>query len=1723
MVNDIENVSISLGSSGSGEHPLVRQARLLRIKANKLMEAYEAVNSDLTKFLLSEVELDLDELVSANFEEISVDQDYERISSIVTDCKETVKLVNNAINFASGLSSSYRSFDKDQLEDIKVKLKPFFFSGELKEWRSFWDRFNANIHSKKKMEIITKFTFLLECLKGGALEVVKGLEITVKNYEVAILRLRSRYDDPKKLVVSYYEELRQVEHSDASFNQRGNFDTIQKLLKNLESVGIVIDHDILRMIIMSKFSRDTLRNTLRHIKRNPDRSFSVENLMIAIDETLLIEEDIDVALVKETPLKKSETKVVSGSFVGGHSSKARSSSSGPIRKNRRKECIFCSETSHKSEDCVRFGSLASRRAALSKKDLCHRCLGKNHIAKNCSTSPVCTICKKLHLSAMCVNHMIAMSEKRKANKAKALNEKKGTFLQTFFCKIRNPSNPRSTIEVRGLLDPGSLHSYVNERICRALKLRINDSVSLACYRFGSSDTYDINTHSVELELVNNQSQSRFVSLTSSPCITGKFRTCPDSTLVKHSLPKDLVYADPDIFEENQKTLDILIGGDHYNDFVDLNQIKKLDNGILLLKSIFGWIPMGAITSVSRSTTSTLLSLSAPKSNSEEENIIAFDAFSESDTLELCDISKFWSLEMVGIKPSELENDNDKVIDHFRRTSRIVEGRYEVCWPWKLLNPELPSNYRMARARLRTLVASSDLTKLTAYNNVFKEYLEKGIIEEAPPQSNYLTHYLPHRAIFQKGKIRVVYNASASSKGGRSMNSLVHKGPSLQENIVMLLVNFRINTVGITADIEKAYLQISLNRVDRDCVRFLWIKDLNKPAEGDNILYVRFARVPFGVNASPYLLNMVIQEHLSSEPANEWHLLAQKRFYVDNLVVSVNDIKSAVNLFNSLITKFTAIKMNLRDWASNSKEFVKVLPSNLSEQKEGPISILGIMWDRDLDSLSIKMNTNSPDTPTKRNVLKFLASIYDPLGLFSPCTLKLKIFMQSCWKNKYDWSEILPSHLEAEWLKLRSSLLLLPNISLPRRYWKYTAIGEYSLHIFCDASKWAYACCAYLTYYNPKTSESASTLMLSKVRLAPMKVLSMPRLELLALLIGKRLAVFIKNSLELSLNEIVLWTDATTVLQWINTSVVLPIFVHNRVSEIKRTPGIQIRYISGKQNPADIASRGEFPTNLQSSEIWWHGPAWLTCKCLWPACPENSEPFNTSAIFVISSVSSSILNDEIENKFSTWRKRVRIFEYVIKPFLVKRSISLTQLESHIMAEQALIRELQKKYFGKEYFRAKKVKLEFLDLGLNPPEHLKSFHKLDLFMDQNLLLRCKGRMQNASFPWDTIHPILLPRESLATRCYIRQLHLENQHIGCSHLLAKLRERFWVIKGRSLVKSVIHQCVGCRRWSGGNYQLPPMPALPVERVEEASPFLNVGIDYFGPIPIRNGNSTQTIHVAIFVCLVTRAIHLEIARDTTAIEFLRTLVRFVSIRGKPSFVLSDNAPNFVFIQPFVSDKAIITDRNLSEFCIKNGIRWKFIPHCSPWQGGAYERLIALVKTCFKKSYGNLLLDYVDLMTAMYQIMDTINSRPLTYVSSDEILSILTPNHFLRLRPVETDGSLEVTTFRCDSSARKVTKLWGHTKSTVENFWQAFRSLYLTSLRETHSAYHSTTHGSVNFSPRVGVVVLIKEEGSPRATWQYGKILSLDERNAVAIVQAKNGQLTRSINLLYPLELPSE
>ena len=586
-------------------------------------------------------------------------------------------------------------------------------------------------------------------------------------------------------------------------------------------------------------------------------------------------------------------------------------------------------------------------------------------------------------------------------------------------------------------------------------------------------------------------------------------------------------------------------------------------------------------------------------------------------------------------------------------------------------------------------------------------------------------------------------------------------------------------------------------------------------------------------------------------------MCRKCFYVDNLLLSVPTTIEALNLYNAVKPKLASAGFNLRDWTSNDEKFIKAVSDSLPIDSK-PISVLGLDWNRASDSLAVRVNwTPDSELMSKRNVLKFVSSIYDPLMLTAPATLPIKILIQECWKEKITWDELLPPSKQARWLKLYNETKKAISTSFPRRYWNFNGDGKIYLHVFCDASKQAYACCTYLTYSDELNGQFASSLILAKCRLTPPRGLTIPKLELLGVFIGKRIAKYVLLNLKLTIDKLVLWTDATTILHWLNSLHVQDKFVEARLSEIRepsdsaipiKEKDFLIKYVPSESNPADLATRGSKAEDLFNTPLWWQGPTWLPYEQLWPSSPVGVQEYSSKAIpthavlLLNTSLSADhFLPDSYKKRFSSWDKYARNYGIILR--WCANILNLPDFDSdtdlYQRGERTLIRAIQFKYYQAELAQLR--------------HKTQPNHHLGLFIDNTGIIRCKGRLQNASFPWETIHPILLPRNSQLTTLYIQKIHQENMHVGCSHVLSKLREKFWIIKGRAKVKSVLHKCVICKKWAGGPYQLPEMPPLPWSRVTEASPFLHIGVDCFGALNcFRDDNITILQRIHCHICLL-------------------------------------------------------------------------------------------------------------------------------------------------------------------------------------------------------------------------------------------------------------------------------
>ncbi|GFU57341.1 integrase catalytic domain-containing protein [Trichonephila clavipes] len=608
----------------------------------------------------------------------------------------------------------------------------------------------------------------------------------------------------------------------------------------------------------------------------------------------------------------------------------------------------------------------------------------------------------------------------------------------------------------------------------------------------------------------------------------------------------------------------------------------------------GWLIMNAI--LDSGSQKCLCSL-------EASNFLGLDKYSMNSTIVglngACisvdrNLTKFWDLEAIGIKAESSCDPDDQAMQHFKSSVRFNSGRYEVGFPWKSHTQELNDNFSVAEKRVKSLTRRfiRDPTLYIQYSEILKEYESQGIIErvlETEKPTDRAVFYLPHQAVFRQEslttKMRIVFDASSHEDGQPSLNDC------------------------IWSDIERAFLQISLRDEDRDAVRFLFPDIRSNQTDPYKFQVYRFKRVMFGVNVSPFLLSATIKHHI--ENYREQYPAATEMLdtclYVDDVISGADDISQALKVSKDAETIMKNASMKLRKWNSNDqtlmrtweREGLETHPRHPDDSSKIPSSkVLGIPWDvvHDYFTIDVKgllqLDTSKPIT--KRIVLQSAGKIYDPVGFLSPYTIRLKCLLQELWLRKLSWDDELPLDIHAVWSQWWLELPFLSELKIPRKILDSSKdSSEVQIHTFSDASQKAYGAAAFLRV---KHKDRVSVdLVTSKSRVAPLKRLSLPRLELMGALLAARLAKEVKKILDQKCStRAFFWTDSQVTLHWIKgPSHRWKPFVANRVREIQSlTDPNSWFHCSGKDNPADLLTRGISVDALTTNSKWWNGSSFL---------------------------------------------------------------------------------------------------------------------------------------------------------------------------------------------------------------------------------------------------------------------------------------------------------------------------------------------------------------------------------------------------------------------------------------------------------------------------------------------------------------------------------------------------
>ncbi|XP_045535769.1 uncharacterized protein LOC123721327 [Papilio machaon] len=1022
-------------------------------------------------------------------------------------------------------------------------------------------------------------------------------------------------------------------------------------------------------------------------------------------------------------------------------------------------------------------------------------------------------------------------------------------------------------------------------------------------------------------------------------------------------------ADPN-FNKPSK-IDILLGSEAYTKILKEGLIKDPRGKTMAQDTYLGWIVSGEVED---------------EGQSHHKLTISMHAKVETDQI----LKRFWELEAepTNSESSILSPEEQACEDYFAATTRRDEnGRYIVKLPFR----------------------SSHMEEIT--NEV--ENNKIGAV------------YLPHHGVIRENKsttkLRVVFDASAKGSDGVALNDTLMVGPPLQADLRHTVMRWRLHPICLVADIIKMYRQVKVAGDHVDYQRILWREDVHS-----NVKEYRLLRVTFGISSAPYLAVKALQQTACDE--GESYPYAASRimtdFYMDDLMTGCQTEEEAVKIYHEFNELLNKTGFTLQKWTSNREELLKQIEldtgRNLEIKEDETTRILGLTWNRNSDefhyTVNLPFSTPSPSVPeTKRSVISEISRLYDPLGWIAPCIITAKIFIQKLWISGLDWDDELSAELLAEWQFYRCELQKLNGFRIPRWLQRKNNDQNVELHGFSDASSVAYAAVVYMRVIDSEGQINCN-LVTAKTKVAPIKQVSIPRLELCGAVLVTKLLLEVARVLNVQKSDLHAWTDSTVVLAWLSDHPSRwKTFVANRTSEILTAlDSTQWHYVDTKNNPADIASRGTTPTSLLNDSLWKHGPPWLLADTIAYCRPKAiMTKLEQRSVKVHA---AEVTDDSIEliwSRFSSFRKLTRTLAYCRRFLNLKVAKALrTQLPPYLTASEIsdtihrCLMLCQIVWFETE--------IEAIRAGKNVSKN-NGLISLNPYLDDRGLMRVGGRIQNSQLDDNMKHPIIVPYQSHLTKLLISDAHQRVLHGGPQLTLNFLRSKYWIVRGKQLIKAHIHNCVPCIRHAAvTRNQL--MGQLPSCRVTPSKPFLHSGVDYAGPIQMRTakgrGHKSYKGYICLFVCMATRAVHIEAVSDLTSEGFLSAFKRFVARRGHCSHLYSDNGTNFVGaskeLKAMFHNECASLPREIAALLANNGTEWHFIPPHSPNFGGLWEAGIKSTKHHLRRVIGDSTLTFEELSTVLSQIEACLNSRPLSQNSANSTdPNPLTPGHFLVGQPL--------------------------------------------------------------------------------------------------------------------------
>ncbi|KAH9490523.1 hypothetical protein DERF_016721 [Dermatophagoides farinae] len=1056
------------------------------------------------------------------------------------------------------------------------------------------------------------------------------------------------------------------------------------------------------------------------------------------------------------------------------------------------KCFF-QDGDHKTDECKLSGD--ARRQFLFTNRLCFGCGESGHNGRECPKILKCNHCQRRHASQFCFRHnqpsvlTPTMPTSSNANNEASESSSQPTLLipagRSLHKTLTTTINGR---KIRVVFDDGAGTSFISSKVAHEWNLVASRAEPIFMDTLSNAKPTATGHQMVHIEMPTWGGQHENLGFR----LNDKL-----DQLQFHCIPIDVqkqLRQQGIDFQDEQRPVDMLIGLDNINK-IQLPDERRVMHDVIAKRTTMGWVVFGV-------TNRTNVLLSYDQSLSVEP---ALDVDIEDEDKEA--MEKFLENYCTG---DSVKYDQQ-------------EKRYSVKLPF-IPNVKVQPNFDAAKKQLWSMVKHMTNERRTGYQELIDDLVQNKIVEQVainPDDGYHMPHFVVTRNDKNTTKMRIVFNAS---NGTQPLNKAIFKGVTAWY-IIRSLLFFRLQTMAVISDIKSAFHNIAIQPEHKKFVKFLWIDN------DENTVCYQFNRLPFGLSSSPFILYAVVMHHLkqyrSKYPQTVNAII--NGLYVDDLIFSANNQREVEQIKCDSQMIFAEASMMLRKWRSSDKALNDRWGDGLAETK-----VLGVEWTEDDQMRVLIPEFTDGGNITKRALLKYHASIYDPFGFVLATTLKLKMMIHESWKLGYEWDDPLSPDLQKKARKIIHEIKELDQFSFPRRIFD-KSVEEFDLMVFVDASQHAIGIASYLT------NGQQLTLIYAKSKLIkPRKIVSA---ELLALSAGANTAKTLGDLV--NARHIILFSDSMDNVKRLEEDMnkyPYPVAVHlfNIKSKIS-----DIRHIRGEINPADAFTRGVTVDELKKlHRLNYHDIIELQDVVVGVGLTVNgsSEKYDISKFDLDSKRPYNQWIELVQQQSDDWKKSI----------------------DETMNELTILIKINQRRFLDDHF----------------DKHIPTF------CDDQGLVRCLTRLENSDLSYDEKYPIALPTCEF-TLALMERTHENDEHGSVNYTLANFRMKYFTPRARQQFIKIKNRCSKCRQLRAKPLQV-SLGNPPSTRLDRSHPFEHIGVDIF-----ELKTDPKTIGM-IFTCCVTRAVHFEVLENMTAECVCDAFQIFAALRRVPSTVYSDNGTNF-------------------------------------------------------------------------------------------------------------------------------------------------------------------------------------------------------------------------------------